>query len=81
MYKRIIFTAVIVCVALFFILPVFAQDDEAKIIYIKGEVKLQKAGQISWIAAGQGMIIKDGDRIKTFKNSAAEIAIDKDKKI
>lgn len=80
MYKRVIFTAGIVCVALFFILPALAQDDEAKIVYIKGEVKLQKAGQISWVTAGEGMIIEDGDRIKTFKNSTAEIAIDKDKK-
>ena len=53
---------------------------DAKIIYLKGQVKLQRAESTRWIVAKEGTVIKEGDRIKTFKFSAVEVALDKDAK-
>ena len=58
----------------------FAADRDAKIIYLKGQVKLQRAKDARWITAKEGMVINEGDRIKTFKFSAAEVVLDKDAK-
>ena len=58
----------------------FADGEDAKIIYLKGQVKLQRAKEVRWIVAKEGMVIRRGDRIKTYKFSAVEIAIDKDAK-
>lgn len=53
---------------------------EAKVILVKGDVNIQKAGKTEWVAAKEGMILTDGDAAKTAKGSAIEIAFDKDKK-
>ncbi len=58
----------------------FAEREDAKIIYLKGQVKLQSVKEVRWIVAKEGMVIKKGDRIKTFKFSSVEIAIDKEAK-
>ncbi|UCH11957.1 MAG: hypothetical protein JSW18_03820 [Candidatus Omnitrophota bacterium] len=58
----------------------FADGADAKIIYLKGQVKLQRAKDTNWIVAKEGMAIKRGDRIRTFKFSAVKIATDKDAK-
>lgn len=79
MHKRLILPALFIYLAFLFTLPAFAQND-AKIIYLKGQVKLQRAMQPHWIVAEEGMAIKKGDRIKTFKFSAVEIALDRDAK-
>ena len=55
-----------------------AESKNAEIIYTKGEVKMQGQGDISWITAEEGMLVTDGDKIKTSKSSAAEIALDED---
>ncbi len=61
---------------------VFAKElvREAKVILVKGDVNIQKAGKTEWLKAKEGMILVDGDTAKTGKNSAIEIAFDKDKK-
>lgn len=61
---------------------VFAKDlvREAKVILVKGDVNIQKAGKTEWLKAKEGMILVDGDTAKTGKNSAVEIAFDRDKK-
>ena len=58
----------------------FADGGDTKIIYLKGQAKLQRAKDTNWIVAKEGIVIKSGDRIKTFKFSAVEIAIDKEAK-
>jgi len=61
---------------------VFAKElvREAKVILVKGDVNIQKSGKTEWLKAKEGMILVDGDTAKTGKNSAVEIAFDKDKK-
>ncbi len=52
----------------------------AKVLFVQGDVKVQKAGKTAWDAAKQGLVIADGDTIKTSKSSAIEISFDKDNK-
>lgn len=61
---------------------VFAKElvREAKVILVKGDVNIQKAGKTEWLKAKEGMILVDGDTAKTGKNSAVEIAFDREKK-
>lgn len=58
----------------------YAEAQDGEIIYIKGQVKLQGAQETQWVVAKEGDAIKDGDKIKTSKFSAVEIAMDKDAK-
>ncbi len=61
---------------------VFAKELErqAKIIFVKADVKVQKAGKPEWSFAKVGMLLSDGDTLKTGKASAAELSFDKDNK-
>ncbi len=61
---------------------IFAKElvREAKVILVKGDVNIQKAGKTEWLKAKEGMVLVDGDTAKTGKNSAVEIAFDRDKK-
>jgi len=61
---------------------IFAQASsrEAEIIFVKGEVKIQRAGEVEWVDAKKGMRLSDGDTAKTGKASSVEIAFDMDKK-
>lgn len=52
------------------------QEEIAKIIYLKGQVKVQRSGDDIWILAEERMILKDNDKIKTFADSEVEIALD-----
>ncbi|MDP2943339.1 MAG: FecR domain-containing protein [Candidatus Omnitrophota bacterium] len=53
---------------------------EAKVILVKGDVNIQKAGKTDWVKAKEGMILTDGDTAKTAKSAVIEIAFDRDKK-
>ena len=53
-----------------------AAEEAAKIIYLKGQVKIQHPGDDFWILAKRGMIVGDKDKIKTFVGSEVEIALD-----
>jgi len=61
---------------------IFAKElvREARVILVKGEVNIQKSGKTEWVRAREGMILTDGDTAKTGKNSAVELAFDRDKK-
>ncbi len=61
---------------------IFAQTSskEAKLILVKGDVKIQRAGRVEWLDAKVGMRVGDGDTAKTGKASALEIAFDKENK-
>lgn len=52
------------------------QEETATIIYLRGQVKVQHPGEDTWVLAKEGMILKDNDKIKTFADSEAEIALD-----
>ena len=75
MKKLLLITVILASVLLFGSLSAYA-DTEAKIIYLKGSVKVQEAGEDFWILAKKGMLLNDGDKIKTFTASEVEIAID-----
>lgn len=71
-------------VGILFLCPdfIFAQvaSEEAEIILVKGDVKIQRAGKVEWIDAKKGMRLSDGDTAKTGKASSLEIAFDKENK-
>ena len=75
MKKLLLITVILASVVMFGSVSVYA-DTEAKIIYLKGSVKVQEAGEDFWILAKKGMLLNDGDKIKTLVASEAEIAID-----
>jgi ferric-dicitrate binding protein FerR (iron transport regulator) len=52
----------------------------AKVLFVQGDVKVQKSGKTAWDAAKPGLVLADGDTIKTSKSSAIEISFDKDNK-
>ncbi len=80
MRKLLILLIAVAILTLYISSIAFAVDGNAKIIYLKGQVKLQRSGGIRWITAKEGMAVEEGDRIKTFKFSTAEVALDKDAK-
>ncbi|MFH0772138.1 MAG: FecR family protein [Candidatus Omnitrophota bacterium] len=61
---------------------IFAKEleREAKVIMVKADAKIQKAGRTEWLAAKEGMILSDGDTATTGKDSSLEVAFDKDNK-
>ena len=52
------------------------EEETAKIIYLKGRVKIQHPGDDFWILAKRGMVVNDKDKIKTFIDSEVEIVLD-----
>ncbi len=70
----IVITLFLVCLIVFSV-SAYAQD-EVKIVYTKGNVKLQRSSDDFWILAKKGMLLKENDKIKTFIASEAEIALD-----
>jgi len=74
--RRIFFVAALLVTCLIvFSVSAYAQD-EVKIVYIKGNVKVQRASDDFWILAKKGMLLNENDKIKTFIASEAEIALD-----
>ncbi|NQT95604.1 MAG: FecR domain-containing protein [Candidatus Omnitrophica bacterium] len=75
--KSIFFTVLVVLVVavLFSATDSFAEEG-AKIIYLKGNVKVQRAEEDFWILAKKGMVLKEKDKVQTFIASEAEIALD-----
>jgi len=73
-------TGIIICLALA-LLAGYSRtgstaEEAARIIYLKGRVKIQHPGDDFWVLAKRGMVVKDKDKIKTFAGSEAEIALD-----
>ena len=74
--------AAIACVFAFNCASLCAREVErsAKVIMVKADVKIQKSGQTTWQAAKEGMLLWDGDTVKTGKVSAVELSFDKENK-
>ena len=76
LFKTIIITGLLSI----FLLGLNASDsiaeEESRIIFLKGRVKVQHPGDVFWILAKKGMALQDKDKIKTFVGSEAEIALD-----
>ena len=49
--------------------------DQAKVLDIKGEAKFMKAGTADWLTLEQGMILTEGDSMKTGANSEATLEL------
>jgi hypothetical protein len=54
--------------------------EEMQILYIKGVVNVQKAGEDFWILAQKGMVLNNDDKIKTGYGAEAGILLDSTKK-
>ena len=82
--SRIKYLAFFILVGIFFLSSNFilaqAPSRQAEIIFVKGDVKIQRAGKVEWLDAKKGMRLSDGDTAKTGKASSVEIAVDMDKK-
>lgn len=74
----IILAGVLVCNSGF--LSAKELEREAKVIFVKGDANVLKAGKTQWAAAKEGMLLADGDTVKTAKGSVAELSFDKENK-
>jgi len=74
--NKILFSALILGLVIGILLPseAFAAR-EAKIIFMKGDVKIQRGGSGGWTDAENGLVLSIGDKIKTGKKSWVEIGI------
>jgi hypothetical protein len=70
---------VLVLALSFFCIASFA-DEGMQILYVKGVVNVQQAGEDFWILAKKGMILSDNDKIKTGYTAEAGILLDGTKK-
>ena len=55
-------------------------EREARVIFVKGDAKVQKAGKAEWADAKKNMLLADGDAAKTGKGAAVEISFDSENK-
>ena len=55
-------------------------EKEARVIFTKGDAKVEKAGKPGWVNAKEGMLLADGDTAKTGKSSVIELSFDKENK-
>lgn len=61
-------------------LPAKELEREAKVIFAKGDANVLKAGKTEWTTAKEGMLLSDGDTVKTGKGSSVELSFDKENK-
>lgn len=61
-------------------LPAKELEREARVIFVKGEVKVLKGEKPGLIAAKEGMLLTDGDTAKTGKGAAIELSFDNENK-
>lgn len=54
-----------------------AYNDKAEIISVKGDVKILARGKAEWIKAEISMILREGDRLKTGRDSSCDLAFDR----
>jgi len=84
MKRFYIITAITAVFAVISVLPfAFAAKEAektAKVTFVQGDVKVQKSGATAWDTAKAGLVLADGDTIKTAKASAVEISFDKNNK-
>ncbi len=51
-------------------------EREARVIFVKGDARVQKAGKAEWAPAKKDMLLSDGDTAKTGAGAAVEISFD-----
>jgi len=73
-----ILAGVLVCNAGF--LSAKELEREAKVIFVKGDASVLKAGKAGWTTAKEGILLTDGDTVRTGKDSAVELSFDKENK-
>jgi len=72
--KKLLFVVTIITI-LCSVTSAFA-DESAKIVYLKGNVKVQRADEGFWILAKKAMLLNNKDKVKTSVASEVEIALD-----
>ena len=55
-------------------------EREARVIFVKGDARVQKAGKPEWTVARKDMLLADGDTAKTGKGAAIEVSFDNENK-
>ncbi|MDD5546895.1 MAG: FecR family protein [Candidatus Omnitrophica bacterium] len=55
-------------------------EREARVIFAKGDAKVQRAGKAEWVSAKKDMLLAAGDTAKTGKGAAIEISFDSENK-
>ncbi len=55
-------------------------EREARVIFVKGDVKVQKAGKSEWDVAKKNMLLAAGDTAKTGAGAAVEVSFDNENK-
>lgn len=81
--KKILLVFLALSVFLFFSYQAYGQgssSDNGIILFMQGDVKVKTAKSNIWSVAEKGLIISNGDAMKTGKNSWAEIAFGKNHK-
>ncbi|MBL7071032.1 MAG: FecR domain-containing protein [Candidatus Omnitrophica bacterium] len=75
--KKVILFGLIVSLFIGLFLPcrVSAQTRVAKIIFMDGEVQVQRGGGGNWTDAEKGMVLAAGDKLKTGDDSWSEVSI------
>lgn len=77
MKRFILLTAVVLVASLVFGAYLFSQSaPSAEIASVKGDVKVKLAGKADWVKAKVGMPLKQGDSVKTGKDSEVSISFD-----
>jgi hypothetical protein len=79
MTKKILITLIILSffIASFLSYKAFAEDGKAVILFIQGEVKIQRQGIEEWRDATKGMFLSNGDKLKTGYGSWSELGLGK----
>lgn len=82
MLRLKILSLFLICSLLFVGYSLYAKEltREARIILVKGDVKVRKAEKTVWIEAKVDMVLSAGDTMKTGKTSALELSFDKEHK-
>lgn len=76
--NRILFFALILGLSIGILLPGEAlAAREAKIIFMQGDVQVQRGGSGAWTDAEKGLVLSAGDKIKTGKGSWVEVGMGK----
>jgi hypothetical protein len=78
--RYVLFLMVLLAVALSFFCTSAYAEDGMQILYVKGVVNVQQAGEDFWVLAKKGMILNDNDKIKTGYTAEAGILLDATKK-
>lgn len=84
MTKRMSLSAIFILIITFILTASYAtaasEMDKAKVLEIKGKASFMKAGANDWKALEQGMVLSEGDSLKTGPDSEAKLELSGAKK-